>query len=226
MSGVGRSFSRANSGYVDERPRITSANVGGYSNKHERPEGRNGPPPSHAGSFQASLGHKRSASGNPRPISMAAAEERRYEERRVTERTYEAQIERIVPRTAGSEKIQRRGAPGDRRLADVVPTQKSGEWRPRDSNPKSDVTSGKLANCMIPTRHSETPLTWSHLSSTLEPRSYITTSHNSTSGVASVNTASSVDSAQRPATDTTRGAFSRRPRSRYSGRSALCFPGI
>lgn len=225
MSGVGRSFSRANSGYVDERPRMTSSNVGGYSSKHERPEGRNGPPPSHTGSFQASLGHKRSASGNLRPISMAAAEERRYEERKVTERTYEAQIERVVPRTAGPEKIQRRSAPGDRRPADV-PTQKSAEWRPRDSNSKSDVASSKLANCMMRTRYCEAPLTWSHLHSTLEPRSYITTSHDGTSGVASVNTASSVDSAQRPATGTTRRASSRRPRSRYSGRSAFCFHGI
>ncbi|KAJ6785498.1 hypothetical protein PWT90_04310 [Aphanocladium album] len=134
MSGVPRSSSRAN-GYGDERPRMTSSNVGGYSSKHERQEGRGGPPPSLSGSFQASLGHKRSASGNPRPISMAAAEERRYEERKITERTYEAQVDRIVPRTASPEKIQRRSAPGERKPADV-PRQKSAEWRPKDS--KSD----------------------------------------------------------------------------------------
>lgn len=145
MSGVPRSSSRAN-GYGEERPRMTSSNVGAYSSsKHERPEGRhhnNGPPPSLSGSFQASLGHKRSASGNPRPISMAAAEERRYEERKITERTYEAQVDRIVPRTASPEKIQRRSAPGERKPADV-PRQKSAEWRPKDS--KSEVTQGMLA---------------------------------------------------------------------------------
>ncbi|ATY63761.1 Spc97 Spc98 [Cordyceps militaris] len=129
MSGASR---RAN-GHGDERPRMTSSNVGGYSSKHERSEGgRNGPPSSLSGGFQASLGHKRSASGNPRPISMAAVEERRYEERKVTERTYEAQVERVVPRTASPEKIQRRSAPGERKPADV-PRQKSAEWRPRDS---------------------------------------------------------------------------------------------
>ncbi|PQK10400.1 hypothetical protein BB8028_0002g07220 [Beauveria bassiana] len=124
MSGAPR-WSRAN-GHGDERPRMTSS-------KHERQEGRNNaPPPSLSGSFQASLGHKRSASGNPRPISMAAAEERRYEERKVTERVYEAQIERIVPRTASPEKIQRRSAPGERKPADIS-RQKTAEWRPRDS---------------------------------------------------------------------------------------------
>lgn len=134
MSGAPRS-SRAN-GHGDERPRMTSS-------KHERQEGRNNvPPPSHSGSFQASLGHKRSASGNPRPISIAAAEERRYEERKVTERVYEAQIERIVPRTASPEKIQRRSAPGERKPADI-PRQKTAEWRPRDS--KSEAAQGMLA---------------------------------------------------------------------------------
>lgn len=150
MSGVHRSASRAN-GYGDEaapRPRQLSSNASGYASRHERQQegnsggtARNGPPPpSLAGSFQASLGHKRSASGNPRPMSMAAAEERRHEERRVTERTYEAQIERIVPRTASPEKMQRRSGPGDRRQPDVS-RQKSGEWRPRES--KSDVAQGK-----------------------------------------------------------------------------------
>ncbi|OAA61452.1 Spc97/Spc98-like protein [Cordyceps fumosorosea ARSEF 2679] len=129
MSGAPRSSTSRANGYGDERLRMTSSNVGGYgSSKHERQEGRNAPTPS--GGFQASLGHKRSASGNPRPISMA--EERRYEERKVTERTYEAQIERIVPRTASPEKIQRRSAPGERRPADV-PRQKPAEYRPRDS---------------------------------------------------------------------------------------------
>ncbi|KAJ4164573.1 hypothetical protein LMH87_006242 [Akanthomyces muscarius] len=127
MSGASRASNRAN-GHGDETPRMASSNAGGHGSKRERQEGRNGPPPS--GSFQASLGHKRSASGNPRPISMATTEERRYEEqRKVTERTYETHADRIVLRTASPEKIQRRSAPGDRKSA-------ASPRRPRDPKPE------------------------------------------------------------------------------------------
>ncbi|KAF4126755.1 gamma-tubulin complex component 2 [Geosmithia morbida] len=51
----------------------------------------------------ASVHHKRSASGNPRQV-----EERRHEERKVTERTYEAHIQRLVPRSGTPEREQRR----------------------------------------------------------------------------------------------------------------------
>ncbi|PHH90926.1 hypothetical protein CDD83_2225 [Cordyceps sp. RAO-2017] len=118
-SGGTRAPSRANE---RSRPTAGGANGGGGG--------------SGSGSFRGggpdakfpSTAHKRTASGNPRSASQAA-EERRHEERRVTERTYEARIERVV-RATSPDKAQKRAAdrrpPGLRR-------QKSPEWRPRDA---------------------------------------------------------------------------------------------
>ena len=113
-----------------------STNGGGY--KSERPDAKAGPS-SQAGGFQGSFGHKRSASGNPRPMSVADSE-RRYEERRITERTYEAQVERMVPRGTSPEKAQRRSMQAEKSAE--VPKQRSSEFKPKES--RADAPQGRL----------------------------------------------------------------------------------
>jgi gamma-tubulin complex component 2 len=106
-----------------------STNGGGY--KSERPDAKAGSS-SQGESFHGSFGHKRSASGNPRPMSVADTE-RRYEERRITERTYEAQVERMVPRATSPEKAQRKAMPAERKAEE--PRQRSSEFKARESRP-------------------------------------------------------------------------------------------
>ncbi|GAB0132534.1 hypothetical protein EsDP_00000967 [Epichloe bromicola] len=77
--------------------------------------------------------HKRTASGNPRPVNRSTStEERRYEERRVTERTFEAHVDRILKRNPSPEKQHRRSGTGERRDGEAG-RQKSSEFRPKDS---------------------------------------------------------------------------------------------
>ncbi|KAJ6444496.1 spindle pole body component [Purpureocillium lavendulum] len=87
------------------------------------------PSPQPEGPFPGAA-HKRTASGNPRPASRTT-DERRYEERRVTERTYEAHIERT--RTTSPEKQQRRSVPAEKRTSDARRPKSSSEWRSRES---------------------------------------------------------------------------------------------
>ncbi|KAI6785116.1 Spindle pole body component-like protein [Emericellopsis cladophorae] len=79
------------------------------------------------GSHYASTSHKRSASG--RPVSRTP-EERRHDEKRVTERTLETRVQRLVPKTQSREAEERRSAPQEKRQSDV-PKQKLPEARPR-----------------------------------------------------------------------------------------------
>ncbi|KJZ79917.1 hypothetical protein HIM_00631 [Hirsutella minnesotensis 3608] len=117
-SGGTRASSRAN-GYGDERSRLSNAN-GGL--RTERSDAKSGP------QYPSSTAHKRSASGNPRSASQNA-DERRHEERRVTERTYEAHIERV--RTTSPDKAPRRSAPVEKRPSGLR-RQKSAEWKPKE----------------------------------------------------------------------------------------------
>ncbi|KAM4056827.1 spindle pole body component [Hirsutella rhossiliensis] len=127
-SGGTRAPSRAN-GYGDERSRLSGANT---SFRSERTDAKGGPSsssqPGGAHSSATGTAHKRSASGNPRSATQPA-DERRYEERRVTERTYEAHVERV--RTTSPEKPQRRTVPVDKRPSGLR-RQKSSEWRPKE----------------------------------------------------------------------------------------------
>lgn len=110
MSGAPpRASSRAN-GY-DERPRGAHAGL-----KSERPEAAAKKAPSpQPGYNNASTSHKRTASGNPRPLSRTTTtEERRHEERRVTERTFETHLERLIPRAASPQRRQAEKKPEKR----------------------------------------------------------------------------------------------------------------
>ncbi|KAG5950678.1 hypothetical protein E4U53_004597 [Claviceps sorghi] len=115
-SGAPRASGARYSSFADER--VRSAADAAF---HSEPQGHAGMP------------HKRSASGNLRPVHRSVATgERRYEERRVTERTFEAHVDKILRRTSSPEKQRRRSGTGDKRDGDVR-RQKSVEFRPRDS---------------------------------------------------------------------------------------------
>lgn len=136
-SGPTRASSRAN-GHGDERPRVSgpSSNL-----RSERPDAYRKAPSPQPTSQYASTTHKRTASGNPRPTSLTATttEDRRYEERRVTERTYEAHIQRLVPRSSGSDK-EMRGASRERKAQE---SQKQKQPEPRSR--AADTSQGKQA---------------------------------------------------------------------------------
>lgn len=97
--------------YRDDRPRVSAANL-----KSERSDSRKGPSPQP----NFSGAHKRSASTNPRAASRHD-EERRFESRRVTERSFEAQLERVVPRTTSPERAHRRNAASESRNTSKTP---------------------------------------------------------------------------------------------------------
>ncbi|KAL6914051.1 hypothetical protein ACHAP8_001990 [Fusarium lateritium] len=97
--------------YRDERPRGSAANL-----KSERSDPRKGPSPQP----NFSSAHKRSASVNPRATSRHD-EERRFESRRVTERTFEAQLERLVPRNTSPERAHRRNTASESRNTSKAP---------------------------------------------------------------------------------------------------------
>lgn len=103
-SSLHRTTNRTPNGYPDERARLPAAQ-GAF--KAERVGIRKAPSPQPIGGL-ASTSHKRTASGNPRPAGTTATEERRHEERRVTERTYEAQLDRLIPRPGSPLRTQKK----------------------------------------------------------------------------------------------------------------------
>ncbi|KAF5002543.1 hypothetical protein FDECE_10607 [Fusarium decemcellulare] len=135
-SGAPRASGRASaSEHRDERPRVSATHANSF--KSERSESNKGPSP-RPGSFPGV--HKRTASGNPRPSSRNV-EERRYEERRITERTFEAHLERVVPRTTSPERAHRRRGPSESRNASEAPKHKAPEPRQRDSRAETPQAS-------------------------------------------------------------------------------------
>ncbi|UNI21752.1 gamma tubulin complex Spc97/GCP2 subunit Alp4 [Purpureocillium takamizusanense] len=138
-SGTARASASRPNGFAEERERVRAAGVSGsgsgsgsFRSEQRRTTGPGtAPSPQPDGPFPG-VAHKRTASGNPRPASRTAAgDERRYEERRVTERTYEARIERT--RTTSPEKQQRRSGPAEKRMSDARRPKSSSEARPRES---------------------------------------------------------------------------------------------
>ncbi|RBR06450.1 uncharacterized protein FIESC28_11073 [Fusarium coffeatum] len=102
--------------YRDDRPRVSAAAAAAANLKTERSDSRKGPSPQP----NFSGAHKRSASTNPRAASRHD-EERRFESRRVTERSFEAQLERVVPRTTSPERAHRRNAASESRNTSKAP---------------------------------------------------------------------------------------------------------
>lgn len=131
-AGPSRASSRANT-YGDERPRVSGPNGSFRSEKAD--SYRKGPSPQ-PGSQYASTSHKRTASGNPRPASRTA-EERRYEERRVTEHTYETHLRRLVPRNTSPDREVPRAA-GEKKSQDA-PRHRQSESRPKAEIPQGSA---------------------------------------------------------------------------------------
>ncbi|KAF5123712.1 Spindle pole body component alp4 [Metarhizium anisopliae] len=150
-SGTARAASRANS-YADDRMRSSMPNG---SFRSERPDPR-APEASHPEAQYPGMAHKRTASGNPRPVNRSiSTQERRYEERRVTERTFEAHVDRILKRNPSPEKQHRRSATGERREGEVR-KQKSTEFRPRDSQSDASQAPWDPEATLLP--HTSAPL--------------------------------------------------------------------
>ncbi|CAH0015543.1 unnamed protein product [Clonostachys rhizophaga] len=127
-SGPARSSSRAN-GTADERPRVSTTNG---SFRAERMEsGRKTASPQTSASY-GSTQHKRTASGHHRNVSRST-EERRYEERRITERTIEAHVQRLVPRSTSTD---RQRPPVERKAPDTH-KHKVSEGRSRAETPSA-----------------------------------------------------------------------------------------
>ncbi|KJK80240.1 Spindle pole body component [Metarhizium anisopliae BRIP 53293] len=150
-SGTARAASRANS-YADDRMRSSMPNG---SFRSERPDPR-APEASHPEAQYPGMAHKRTASGNPRPVNRSiSTQERRYEERRVTERTFEAHVDRILKRNPSPEKQHRRSATGERREGEVR-KQKSTEFRPRGSQSDASQAPWDPEATLLP--HTSAPL--------------------------------------------------------------------
>lgn len=93
--------------------------------KSERADSRQGPSP-HQQQYQPTS-HKRTASGNPRPMSRAT-EERRTEERR-TERTFVTHRETLSTKTRSPERQEKAEKRESR--------QRPAESRPREAKPEA-----------------------------------------------------------------------------------------
>ncbi|ODA76339.1 hypothetical protein RJ55_08185 [Drechmeria coniospora] len=118
----------------DEGPRMSNANVSASASlRSERDDAKGARSPQTDSKFSGTA-HKRSASGNPRPTARAI-EGRRYEERRVTERTYVSRIERVPPASPG--KQQRQSGPTEKKVPELR-RQKSAEWKQSDREQGSE----------------------------------------------------------------------------------------
>lgn len=104
MSGVRTRASSRASVFADDRSRVPGAN-GNF--RRGAADAKN----AEAGPFGNNESHKRSSpAGNARAASRAK-DERRYEERKVTERTFEAHVERVASRTNSPAKSQQQQQP-------------------------------------------------------------------------------------------------------------------
>ncbi|RSM11548.1 hypothetical protein CDV31_006759 [Fusarium ambrosium] len=151
-SGAPRASGRASASEhrEEQRPRVSARHTDSF--KSERSESSKGPSP-HPASFPGV--HKRTASGNPRPTSRNV-EERRYEERRVTERTYEAHLERVVPRATSPERATRRRGPSESRSASEAPRYKAPEARQRETRAETPQAPWNPEATLLP--HTTAPL--------------------------------------------------------------------
>lgn len=143
-----RTSSRAN-GYADERERRSRASAHNSSFRSDKADAFKKAPSPQPDSQYSSTSHKRSASGNPRPATRTT-EERQYEQRKVVERTFEAHLQRLVPRsTTESEREHRRSTQNERRPSEA-PRQKAPETWPRaDTRTETPQGTADLGSAVI-----------------------------------------------------------------------------
>ncbi|KAI9171189.1 Spindle pole body component alp4 [Paramyrothecium foliicola] len=146
-SGPTRASSRANGG-------VDVASAHGTFRAVKGADAKSGPSPQPA-SQGAAQAHKRSASGNRRPASNVATE-RRTEERRVTERSYEVHRERLIARTTSPERVQRRPTHNtESRDPDTI-RQKSSDARSREQRAETPQAPWNPEATLLP--HTAAPL--------------------------------------------------------------------
>ncbi|ROT38630.1 spindle pole body component alp4 [Sodiomyces alkalinus F11] len=116
-----------------QRPRVSvnAAKPGNFS-RHDASDLRRTASPQSDGPYGSS--HKRTASGNPRPLSRTH-DDRRIEERR-TEKTFVTQLESIVRRTRSPERLERRQVPTEKARAAA---EKSRPVENRSKEPKVEA---------------------------------------------------------------------------------------
>ena len=122
-----RASSRANGHGDERRPRVSAPSSSFRSDKADA--FKKVPSPQPGTQYSSSTSHKRTASGNPRPTSRTP-DERQFEQRKVVERTFEAHLQRLVPRSTTPEREQKRSAQKERRPSEVA-RQKAPEARSR-----------------------------------------------------------------------------------------------
>jgi gamma-tubulin complex component 2 len=135
------------------RPRMSAAQG---NLKSERPDPRNGPSPQPSSQY-GGTSHKRSASGNPRPLSRAT-EDRAWTERR-TEKTIISQIDSVVRRTRSperQERPERHSVPAEKTRVTEGGKQRTAESRPRE--PKIEVPSAPWSPEATLLPHTSAPL--------------------------------------------------------------------
>ncbi|PTB45388.1 uncharacterized protein TrAFT101_000836 [Trichoderma asperellum] len=131
MSGVRTRASSRASAFADERSRVPGANG---NLRRSAADAKN----AEAGPFGNNESHKRSSpAGNARAASRAK-DERRYEERKVTERTFEAHVERVISRTNSPAKQQQQQQQPQRRS--TLQQQQPPEKRPPEMRRQKSST--------------------------------------------------------------------------------------
>lgn len=188
-SGPTRASSRAANGHGDERPRVSGPSASFRSERAEAYNNNKKAPSPQPGAQFASTSHKRSASGNPRPASRTTTEERRYEERRVTERTYEAHISRLVPRTNSADKeVASTGGSKERK------GQESRSHKPSESRSKAPETNQGKYWAAHPRQSELENVRLTQVARTMETRSHVARTYDCTPCLAGVITTPSVGS--------------------------------
>lgn len=133
MSGVRTRASSRASAFADERSRVPGANG---NLRRSAADAKN----AEAGPFGNNESHKRSSpAGNARAASRAK-DERRYEERKVTERTFEAHVERVISRTNSPAKQQQQQQQPQRRSTLQQQQQQPPEKRPPEMRRQKSST--------------------------------------------------------------------------------------
>lgn len=144
MSGVRTRASSRASVFADDRSRVPGANG---NLRRAAADAKN----AEAGPFGSSESQKRSTpAGNARAVGRAK-DERRYDERKVTERTFEAHVERVVSRTNSPVKQPQR-RPTLQQSQQQPPQQQPPEKRPaemRQREMRAETPPGTICLCLF-----------------------------------------------------------------------------
>jgi hypothetical protein len=186
------------------------------SSKQDMPDSKPSPQ-TYAYHQSQSTSHKRSASGNPRPMSRSN-DDRRLDERRTEIRTV-THRETLVARSRTPEKYDRRAPDRERPRHPDPAKPRAPEARLKE--PKMEEPQGKpchLPLCVKPSANRDY--------SSMEPRGHPSPSHYGTAGLSYFSTPSSITGACVTPASTPQRAITRRTRGSHRRRSPLCLHGL